>query len=103
MRGVETTPRIHPNLDHPMFDLSDVKYIKRVVVGSDNPNQMRSEAQVEEARALLNRCLTDTPKGTIVGIEKSFTILQIGEHQVVLQWLCYHVGFPRKPIWLQEN
>jgi hypothetical protein len=85
-----------------MFDLTDVKFVKRVVVGSDNPNQMRSEAQIEEARTLLNRCLTDSPRGTIMSIEKSFTILQIGEHQVVLQWMCYHVGFPRKPGWLQE-
>jgi hypothetical protein len=103
IRGVGLAPRIDLHWENSMFDLSDVKYIKRVVVGSDNPNQMRSETQVEEARALLNRCLTDTPRGTIVGIEKSFTILQIGEHQVVLQWLCYHVGFPRKPIWMQEN
>jgi hypothetical protein len=86
-----------------MFDLTDTKYIKRIVVGSDNPNQMSTEAQVETARALLNRCLTDTPRGTIIGIEKSFTILQVGEHQVVLQWLCYHVAFPRKPVWLGEG
>ena len=86
-----------------MFDLTDVKFVKRVVVGSDNPNQMQTEAQVEEARALLNRCLTDSPKGSIIGVEKSFTILQVGEHQVVLQWLSYHVGFPRKPAWLGEG
>lgn len=86
-----------------MFDLTDVKFVKRVVVGSDNPNQMQTEAQVEEARALLNRCLTDSPRGTIIGVEKSFTILQVGEHQVVLQWLCYHVGFPRRPAWLGEG
>lgn len=89
-----------------MFDLSDVKFVKRVVVGTDNPNQVRSEAQIEEARAMLNRCLTDLPRGSIIGTEKSFTILQVGEHQVVLQvvlqWICYHVGFPRKPSWLQE-
>ena len=86
-----------------MFDLTDVKFVKRVVVGSDNTNHMQSEAQIEEARALLNRCLTDTPKGSIIGVEKSFTVLQLGEHQVVLQWLCYHVGFPRKPVWLGEG
>ncbi|MFC5740928.1 hypothetical protein [Dyella tabacisoli] len=83
-----------------MFDLTEVKFIKRIVVGNDNPNQLRSEAQIEEARELLNRCLSESPKGSIVGIEKGFTILQLGEHQVVLQWLCYHVGFPRKPAWL---
>jgi hypothetical protein len=86
-----------------MFDLTDVKYVKRVVVGSDDPNQMRTEAQLEEARALLNRCLSETPKGSIIGVEKGFTLLQLGEHQVVLQWLCYHVGFPRKPAWLVEG
>lgn len=85
-----------------MFDLTDVKFVKRVVVGSNDPSQMSTEAQVEQARALLNRCLTESPKGKIIGLEKSFTILQIGEHQVVLQWLCYHVGFPRKPGWIAD-
>ena len=85
-----------------MFDLTDVKFVKRVVVGSDNPNQMQTDEQVRRAEALLNRCLTDSPRGTIVGIEKSFSILQVGEHQVVLQWLCYHVGFSRRPAWLQD-
>jgi hypothetical protein len=86
-----------------MFDLTEVKFVKRIVVGSDNPNQMQTEAKVEEARALLNRCLTDAPRGSIIGVEKSFTVLQVGEHQVVLQWLSYHLGFPRKPSWLPEG
>jgi len=86
-----------------MFDLSDVRFVKRIVVGSNNPSQMSTEEQVEEARALLNRCLSESPKGSIVGQEKSFTILQIGEHQVVLQWICYHVGFTRKPVWLGDE
>jgi hypothetical protein len=85
-----------------MFDLTDVKFVKRIVVGSNDPSHMSTEAQVEEARALLNRCLTESPKGKIIGLEKSFTILQIGEHQVVLQWLCYHLGFPRKPAWIVD-
>lgn len=85
-----------------MSDLSEVKFVKRVVVGSNSPTQMLSEAQIEEARALLNRCLTDTPRGVVIGIERSFTILQIGEHQVVLQWLAYHIGFPRKPVWMRD-
>jgi hypothetical protein len=85
-----------------MFDLTDVRYVKRIVVGSNNPNQMSAEAQIEEARELLNRCLNDSPRGRILATEKSFTILQIGEHQVVLQWICYQVGFNRKPTWITE-
>ncbi|WP_063572702.1 MULTISPECIES: hypothetical protein [Luteibacter] len=83
-----------------MFDLTEVKFVKRIVVGTDDPNQMRSEQQVAEANDMLNRCFNESPKGCIIGMEKSFKVLQIGEHQVVLQWICYHVGFPRKPAWL---
>lgn len=85
-----------------MSDLSDVRFVKRIVVGSSNPAQMTSERDIEAAQALLNRCLNDTPKGSIIGIERSFTLLQLGEHQVVLQWLSYHIGFPRKPVWLED-
>lgn len=85
-----------------MFDLTDVGYVKRVTVGSANPEKLASEEQIQKAADLLNRCLTDTPKGRIIGIEKNFSILNIGEHQVVLQCIVYHVGFPRKPYWLEE-
>jgi hypothetical protein len=84
-----------------MLDLSEVHFIKRVVVGSDDPARIRTQAEVEEAMALVNKCLSGTPRGTIIGVEKSFTILHVGEHQVVLQWLVYNIGFPRKPVWIQ--
>lgn len=85
-----------------MLDLTEVRFVKRIVVGSDNPAQIRTREEVEQAEALLNRCLTDTPRGSIIAVEKSFTVLQVGEHQVVLQWLCYHIGFTRRPVWLVD-
>lgn len=85
-----------------MFDLTDVRFVKRIVIGSDNPAHIRTQAEVEAATQLLNQCLTGSPKGSIVGVEKSFALVQIGEHQVVLQWLAYHVGFARKPAWLND-
>jgi len=85
-----------------MFDLTEVKYVKRITVGTDNPGRMRTPEELDEATALLNKCLTGTPKGCIIGTEKSFAVLQMGEHQVVLQWIVYHVGFPRKPYWLED-
>lgn len=86
-----------------MFDLTDVSYVKRIVVGNNDPERMRSEAEIQVAVNLLNRCLNEPPKGRIIGIEKTFNILNIGEHQVVLQSLIYHVGFSRKPYWLVED
>jgi len=83
-----------------LFDLTDVAFVKRVTVGSRDPESLRTEDEVTAAADLLNRCLSDIPKGKILGIEKSFTLLNIGEHQVVLQWITYHVGFPRRPAWI---
>lgn len=85
-----------------MFDLTDVGYVKRIVVGSNNPESLRTEEEIQQAADLLNRCLSETPKGTIIGVEKNFSILNIGEHQVVLQAMIYHIGFPRKPYWLED-
>lgn len=85
-----------------MFDLTDVGFIARLSIGSLNPEDLKSNESIEEAINLLNRCLSNSPKGRVIGMEKSFNILNIGEHQVVLQAMIYHVGFPRKPFWYDE-
>lgn len=85
-----------------MFDLSGVRFVKRIVVGTDDPARIKPPAEIQEAQALLNRCLSEQPAGRIVGIEKGFVMLNVGEHQIVLQWLCYHIGFARKPHWLPD-
>jgi hypothetical protein len=81
------------------LDLADVTYVKRIVVGSNDPKAPKSEAEVAEALALLNRCLSEPPKGRIIGIERSFVAFQVGENAAILQWLVYHVGFQRRPYW----
>jgi len=83
------------------FQLTDVRFVKRVVLGSQNPAPQKSEEEIERAAALLNRCLTDFPRGVIIGVEKGFSLLNIGEHQVVLQYTVYHVGFTRRPPWME--
>ncbi len=85
-----------------MFDLTEVTYVKRITVGNDDPGKVRSPEEIEAASALLNKCLNSPPKGHIIAVEKSFVVVQMGEHQAVLQWIVYHVGFPRKPIWLED-
>jgi hypothetical protein len=85
-----------------MFDLSEVGYVLRIAVGSGDPQNLASEKEIQAAVDLLNRCLTEMPRGRIIGIEKSFHLLNVGEHQVVLQAIIYHVGFVRKPFWVAE-
>lgn len=83
------------------FSMTDITYVKRLVVGNDNPEVTPDEEKYEQQLALLNRCLTDSPKGKIIGQEKSFYLLNLGEHQVVMQYIVYHIGFRRKPTWLK--
>ena len=85
-----------------MIDITDVTYVKRITIGTSNPDQILSDDQIQEAMDLLNKCLAGPPKGKILGIEKSFKLLNIGEHQAVLQWLVYHIGFVRKPVWIKD-
>lgn len=86
-----------------VFDVSEVGYVKRVVVGNQDPERTVDEEAIQKQTDFLNRCLTDSPKGKIIGQEKNFYLLNIGEHQVVMQYVVYHIGFARKPVWLQEE
>lgn len=82
------------------FDLSCVGFVKRIIIGNNNPEKVVTDAEIEKQLSLLNKCLQEYPKGKIIGIERNFFILNIGEHQVVMQYTVYHVGFKRKPDWL---
>ena len=85
------------------MDLTDVTWVKRIVVGSNDPKALKSDADIAQAIALLNRCLSEPPKGRIIGIEKSFAVFQVGEHSAILQWLIYHVGFQKRPYWDEDQ
>lgn len=85
------------------FQLTNVRFIKRIVVGNDDPQNVRSEAEIQAQMDLVNRCLRSTPRGYILNVEKSFGLYNIGEHQVVLQYAVYHVGFERKPLFLEQS
>lgn len=82
------------------FDLSCVGFVKRIIIGNNNPEKVVTDAEIEKQVNLLNKCLQEYPKGKIIGIERNFFILNIGEHQVIMQYTVYHIGFKRKPDWL---
>lgn len=86
-----------------IFQLPNVRFVKRIVVGNDNPQNIKTEAEVQAAMDLVNKCLTELPRGRIIGIEKNFGLYNIGEHQVVLQCLVYNLGFERKPMYLDQE
>lgn len=85
------------------FHLTNIRYIKRIVVGNDNPQSMKTEKEVEESMEMVNRCLSSTPRGYILNVEKSFGLYNIGEHQIVLQYAVYNLGFDRRPPFLDDH
>lgn len=81
--------------------IEDVQYVKLVTVGSVNPNNPLSEESREQQVALLNRCLTDYPKGMIIGKDIAIGRYMVGEHELTMEKVTYHVGFSRRPAWDQ--
>jgi len=83
--------------------LSEISYVKRVTVGSIS--RVLDESALEEQVKLLNRCLNEFPRGRIINIE--ITRLEVPgdpnkDLKIVIQRTTYHVGFKRKPSWIDE-
>lgn len=79
--------------------LTDIRYVKLVTIGSVNPNLPFSEQSRKAQMELLNRCLNDYPRGIIIGKDISVGRYQVGEHELTMERVTYHVGFTRKPAW----
>lgn len=79
--------------------LADVRYVKMVSVGSVNPNNPLSETSRQEQINLLNKCLNEYPKGVIIGKDVTIVRYMIGEHELTMEKVTYHIGFTRKPSW----
>ena len=79
----------------------DIRFIKTITLGSINPNHPLSEESKQQQAALINRCLNESPKGVIIGKDISIGRYAIGEHELTMEQTTYHIGFPRKPIWLE--
>ncbi len=102
---MDVTQRIGIDLNYQdsFHDLGDVTYVKRVSVGNINPNHPVTEEAMEAQMAELNQCLNSHPKGRIIGKDVSVGVYQMGEHQIIMQKITYHVGFRRKPHWLKDT
>lgn len=84
--------------DHKL-DFSEIHYVKLVTLGSVNPNHPLSEQSRQQQLDLLNRCLNEYPKGIIIGKDITIGRYAIGSHELTMEKVTYHIGFPRRPIW----
>ncbi len=82
--------------------LEDIHFVKTVTIGSVNPNNPLSVQSKQAQEDLLNKCLNEPPKGIIIGKDITIGRYAIGEHELSMQQTTYHIGFQRKPVWLQD-
>lgn len=83
--------------------LADIRFVKDVAVGGINPNNPISDEARTTQIELLNKCLSDYPRGVLLGSDITIGRYAMGQHELVMQRTVYHVGFTRKPAWLPEQ
>lgn len=87
-----------------------VTFVKRVILGTLNPMSLTPEEKRKQ-EALLNRCLHQPPGGRIIGSEvlaATFLVpapsgTDAEPHQVRTRQDILHIGFERKPFWLDSE
>lgn len=77
------------------LDISEVGYVKRYCIGNHDPTNILSNDEIEQQIHKMNTEL-DGFKGMILGQEKNFIMFQVNEHQVVMQYIVYHIGYKKK-------
>lgn len=87
----------------PSVDLATIRYVKRIEPGWGEDGKPRTAEDAERVTQLLNRCLMDLPRGQILEIEKTTGTYKSGETEHVAQRLVYHIGWVRKPAWLDVD
>lgn len=76
------------------FDVPDVKWIERYVVGISSPDKFLTQKEIEKQLDEVNRALR---YGKLVSIEQNFTLLSSGNKNIITQYTVYHVGFKQRP------
>ncbi len=89
----------------PAMNYAGIKAVVYWKIMGERNRLWRKENRITRRRQTnrLNRCLNDYPKGIIIGKDVTIGRYAIGEHELTMEQPTYHVGFPRKPVWMEGN
>lgn len=76
------------------FDIPDIRWVERFVVGSSHPENWLTPREVDMQLEKVNRALRI---GKLIGIEQNFTILTDSKKELLTQYTVYHIGFKHRP------
>lgn len=83
--------------------MDKIRHVEKVTVGSVDPNNPLDDAGRDKQLTFLNKCLNERPKGKIIGKDVTIGIFMIGEHQLSTEKVTYHIGFERRPYWMENT
>ncbi|PVZ72047.1 hypothetical protein [Pelagibaculum spongiae] len=84
------------------FGIGEVSFIQRAVVGPTRTDRIPAQSEIDAQMDFINRCLSEG-RGQLVGTEKGLVVIQRSDQQIIVQHTVYHIGFKRKPIWVDEG
>ena len=84
------------------FSIGEVSYIQRAVVGPTRTDRLPSQDEIDAQMDFVNRCLSEG-RGQLVGTEKGLVVIQGSDQQLIVQHTVYHIGFKRKPMWINDR
>ena len=80
------------------FDIPEVRYVERIVVGLAHPQKDWTGTELESmAQSQINRLNRALRYGMIMGVERNFTEIQCEGKSILTGYLVYHVGFKKRP------
>jgi len=81
------------------YDIPDVKWVERYVMGMTHPNEdLTGEEREEVATKQIDKLNRALRYGVILGIERNFSTIFLEDKEVLTGYLVYHIGFRHRPI-----
>lgn len=76
------------------FDVPDIKWIERFIVGSSDPRNPLTEAEIASQ---LDRINAELRFGKIVSIETNLNSGRVDNVEIITQYTVYHIGYKSRP------
>ena len=76
------------------FEISDVKWVERYVVGITHPKKILTQKEINTQLEIVNKALR---YGRIISLEQNITTLSHEKKDIITQYTVYHVGFQHRP------
>jgi len=100
---LQREPRTGPDFNQiysmVTYDIPDVKWVERYVIGMTHPKEdLTGEEREHIAKKQIDKLNRALRYGMVIGVERNFTTILLEDKEVLTGYIVYHVGFRHRPI-----